>query len=518
MTSYYRHIAIITLGSLSILGYGVQAQSAPQAPTESFSLNAAGATFPFPLIDLWRVEYAKEYPNVSLNYQSIGSGGGIKQHIEHTVNFAASDTPMRISEAELAADTLHIPESIGAIVVAYNIPEIQQSGLQLDGDTIVKIYLGEITMWNDEQIRSQNPDKTLPDAEIISAHRSDGSGTTFVFTDYLSTVSDQFEQDVGVGKSVPWPGGIAAAGNEGVAKIILSTQYSIGYVELAYAYQTGMTFAHVQNGDKTAYIEPTIDTVRAASSNISASLPAAHDVWQGVRMVSAPGPNSYPISSLTYILVYGELDGVTDSYAEAGTIVHLIHWMLTKGQQYSESLLYVPIPDEISQIGIEGLKSITYNGAPVWGSGLDSDPIISDDPVTVRPDDAGGCLVATSVYGTELSEQVQTLREIRESALLTTVSGTAFMGAFNELYYSFSPSVADILTQSPELRSVTRALITPMLSTLSIMSYADGGSESSVLGLGSLVIALNVSLYVGIPVTVASLVWRKLGRRGVLNC
>ena len=173
----------------------------PELPSIDFTINGAGATFPFPLIDLWRVEYNKEFPNINLNYQSIGSGGGIKQHIEKTVNFAASDAPMKKSERDLASGTIHIPEAIGGVVLAYNIPEYSDKGLKLTGDIIADIYLGKITKWNDPRIVDLNSGANLPDEEIIAAHRSDGSGTTFVFTDYLTTISSEFDELVGKGKA-----------------------------------------------------------------------------------------------------------------------------------------------------------------------------------------------------------------------------------------------------------------------------------------------------------------------------
>ncbi|MFZ8908256.1 MAG: phosphate ABC transporter substrate-binding protein PstS, partial [Nitrosopumilaceae archaeon] len=174
------------------------AESMPELPDENsqFNLNGAGATFPFPLIDLWRVEYNKEYPNVNLNYQSIGSGGGVKQHIERTVNFAASDKPMSEAERELAPGTLHIPESIGGVTIVYNIPEVPDKGLKLTGDEIADIFLGKITRWNDSRIVAHNPEVNLPDKEIVVAHRSDGSGTTFVFTEYLVAVSPEWDEKV----------------------------------------------------------------------------------------------------------------------------------------------------------------------------------------------------------------------------------------------------------------------------------------------------------------------------------
>lgn len=511
MIPHYRPIAIIALAAISLSGTSALGQIAPPDPTVEFSLDAAGATFPFPLIDLWRVEYGKEYPNVSLNYQSIGSGGGIKQHIENTVDFAATDTPMRASEAELAPGTLHIPESLGAVVVSYNIPTVPKSGMQLDGQTLASIFLGEITMWDDEQISAQNPGLTLPSKEIITVHRSDGSGTTFIFTDYLSTVYEQFDLDVGTGKSVPWPGGIAAAGNEGVAGIIRSTPHSIGYVELAYAHQTGMTFAHMQNGDMTAYVEPTIDSISAASSEIASALPAAQDLWRGVSMVNAPGPDSYPISSLTYLLVYDDLGEAASSLAEAGAIVHVLHWMLTDGQAHSESLLYVPIPPEISQIGIDGISSITYNGAALWGAG----PLVD---ASGTKGGKGGCLIATAAYGSEIAPQVQALREVRDSVLMSTATGASFMGAFNDIYYTFSPQIADFQIQNPETRDIVRALVSPMIASLSIMSYAEAGSESDVLTLGAIAIALNIGMYIAAPVAAVSLVRRQLAGRGDNSC
>ena len=329
-------------------------------PSEDFQINGAGATFPFPLIDLWRVEYNKEFPNVNLNYQSIGSGGGVKQHIENTVNFAASDAPLKQSEMDKAPGTLQIPEAIGGVVVAYNIPEVPDKGLKLTGEDIADIYLGKITKWNDQRIAQNNPGLNLPDEEIVVAKRSDGSGTTFVFTDYLVSVSSEFDEQIGKGKNVPWPLGIGAAGNEGVAGIVRSTPYSMGYVELAYAFQTGMAFAFVQNGDGTAFIEPTLDTISAASGGVADNLPSSDGDWSQVTLVNAPGENSYPIASFTYLLVYEDLSQATKSIEEAKTVVHMIHWMITDGQSHSESLLYVPLSDSVVELGKQGLAKVKY--------------------------------------------------------------------------------------------------------------------------------------------------------------
>ena len=338
----------------------------PPQPNLQYDLISAGATFPYPLIDLWRVEYNKIHDNVNLNYQSIGSGGGIKQHIEGTVNFAASDKPMSEAEMGLAAGTLHIPESMGGVVMVYNIPEIPDSGLNLSADVLAGIFLGEVTRWNDDALVSINPGLDLPDREIVTAHRSDGSGTTFIFTDYLSTVSPVWERDIGAGKSVPWPSGLAAAGNEGVAGIVKSTEYSVGYVELAYAFQTGMSYASIENAEGSAFIEPTLDSISAASSGVADTLPAAQDSWVGVSLVNAPGPDSYPISSFTYLLVYDDLKAVTTHKEQAKAVIHLIHWMITEGQEYSPSLLYVPLADKVAELGKQGLARVTYDGESLW--------------------------------------------------------------------------------------------------------------------------------------------------------
>ena len=360
-------LLIVTLVAI-LPPLNVNASSMPDAPVENleFNLTGAGATFPFPLIDLWRVEYKKVYDNVNLNYQSIGSGGGIKQHIEKTVNFAASDAPMKESERKLATGTLHIPESIGGVVIVYNIPEVPNKGLKLTADAISKIFLGEITKWNDPAITAENPGLNLPDKDIVTAHRSDGSGTTFIFTDYLTTVSPTWDEKIGAGKSVPWPTGLAAAGNEGVAGIVKSTEYAIGYIELAYAFQTGMSYAYVENGDKTAFIEPTLDSISAASDGVADTLPAAEDSWVGVSLVNAAGKESYPIASFTYLLVYEDLKQVTKNKDQAKAVIHMIHWMITDGQEFSSSLLYVPLADKVVELGKQGLSKITYDGEKLW--------------------------------------------------------------------------------------------------------------------------------------------------------
>ena len=345
------------------------AESAPDAPDSRYvyNINGAGATFPFPLIDLWRVEYNNDFDNVNLNYQSIGSGGGVKQHIEKTVNFAASDAPLTIKERALAPNTLHIPETIGGVTVAYNIPEIPKSGLKLTGKLVSGIFMGNITKWNDPLIKEINPGLNLPNQDIVVAHRSDGSGTTFVFTDYLTTVDpDGWGKKVGKGKSVPWPTGLAAAGNEGVAGIIRSTTYSVGYVELAYAFQTGMAFAHVQNGDKSKFVEPSIKSITAATAGLATKLPAGDADWSAVSAVNAPGPDSYPISSFSYLLVYKDLKETSKNKEEAKAMLHMIYWMITDGQTFAPTLLYSPLPDNVVELAKKSLSQVTYDGEVLW--------------------------------------------------------------------------------------------------------------------------------------------------------
>ena len=478
------------------------AESMPEAPNPDvdYNLVGAGATFPFPLIDLWRVEYNKIHDNVNLNYQSIGSGGGIKQHIEKTVNFAASDKPMSAAELEIAKGTLHIPESIGGVVVVYNVPEVPNKGLKMTADVVSKIFLGEITRWNDPAIAAENPELNLPDKEIVTAHRSDGSGTTFIFTDYLSVVSPTWDEQIGKGKSVPWPSGLAAAGNEGVAGIVKSTEYAIGYIELAYAFQTGMSFAFVENADKTAFIEPTLDSISAASSGVADTLPAAEDSWVGVSLVNAPGPDSYPLASFTYLLVYDDLKPVTANKEQAKAVIHLINWMITDGQEFSSSLLYVPLADKVTKLGQAGLKQVTYDGEVLWGAKASADSESAPAMVqetTQSTEEGGGCLIATATYGSEMAPQVQLLREIRDNQLMNTASGMSFMTGFNQLYYSFSPTIADMERESPAFKEMVKMGLTPLLSSLSIMEHAE--SDSEVLGYGIGVILMNLGMYFAAP-------------------
>ena len=333
--------------------------------SQSYTITGAGSTFVFPLMDTWRVEYNKIHQNIQLNYQSIGSGAGIKLLEQKSVDFAASDAPLSTSDAQKAPGVLTIPDSIGGITIAYNLPGIDK-GLKLTGPVIAQIFMGNITSWNDPAIVSLNPGINLPSQKIVVAHRSDGSGTTYAFTDYLSKISPDWKTKVGQGKSVPWPVGTGGQGNAGVASIVKSTQYAIGYIELAYAFQNKMTYAFVQNADGNSFVEPTLDTVAADAAAASTNLPTADGDWSQVSIVNQPGSNSYPISTLTYVMVYQNLSTVNGETQDKSTeVINFLNWIIHDGQQYATGLLYVPLPDSIKKIDEDGLAKVTFSGSAV---------------------------------------------------------------------------------------------------------------------------------------------------------
>jgi phosphate ABC transporter phosphate-binding protein len=316
-------------------------------------------------MDTWRVEYNKIHQNIQLNYQSIGSGAGIKLLEQKNVDFAASDAPLSASDMQQAPGVLTIPDSIGGITISYNIPGIDK-GLKLTGPVIAQIFMGDITSWNDPAISALNPGVNLPDQKIVVAHRSDGSGTTYALTDYLSKVSPDWKTKIGQGKTVPWPIGTGGQGNAGVASIVKSTQYSIGYVELAYAFQNKMTYAFVQNADGNSFVEPTLDTVAADAAAASTNLPAADGDWSQVSIVNQPGSNSYPISTLTYVMIYKDLSIVSGETSDKSTeVINFLHWIINDGQQYATGLLYVPLPDSIKKIDEDGIAQVTFSGGAV---------------------------------------------------------------------------------------------------------------------------------------------------------
>jgi phosphate transport system substrate-binding protein len=332
---------------------------------EATTINGAGATFPYPLIDTWRNEYQKIRPGVNINYQSIGSGGGVKQFTEKTVDFGASDAPLSSAEREKAPNAVHIPETIGSIVVSYNLPSVPGNGLRLSGATIADIFLGDVRKWNDPAIASLNPTVDLPNTDILVVHRSDGSGTTFVWTEYLSKVSSEWQQEIGVGKSVEWPTGIGAPGNEGVANAIKGSPYTIGYIELSYALSTKMPYASIQNKEGN-FVEPSFNSISAAIASSTSTLPRGDESWSSVSTTDASGINSYPIASFSYLLLYKELsDNPSISMQKAQEMVSFVSWAISDGQQFSTRLGYVPLPDEVVKLNQETLQTLTFHGQPV---------------------------------------------------------------------------------------------------------------------------------------------------------
>jgi len=331
----------------------------PSKVIETVTLNGAGATFPYPLISKWSSEYNKIKPNVQINYQSVGSGAGIKQITARTVDFGASDAPLSEQEYANVSGILQIPESIGAVVIAYNLPGIQK-GVKMSSDVISDIFLGKIKKWNDPKIVSLNPGIKFPEKDIIVAHRSDGSGTTFVFTDYLSAVSSDWKSKVGKGKSVNWPVGLGGKGNEGVAGLLNQNPYTIGYIELAYAKLQNIPYAYIKNKAEN-FIEPTLETTASAAAWAVPTLPAGDASWSSVSIVDAKGNNSYPIGSFTYLLVYKDQTDET----KAKMLAEFLWWAVNDGQKYSPELLYVPLPDEVISLNEKTIKLMNYKGHPI---------------------------------------------------------------------------------------------------------------------------------------------------------
>jgi phosphate transport system substrate-binding protein len=316
-------------------------------------INGAGATFPYPLYSKWFYEYAKIDKTVNFNYQSIGSGGGIRQIFAQTVDFGASDAFLTEEQLKQApAKILHIPTTAGAVVLIYNIPELKgKEPLRLTPEIISKIYLGKIKKWNDKLIQTENPNVTLPDKNIVVARRSDGSGTTFIFTDYLCEISAEWKNRVGKGTSVNWPVGLGGKGNEGVAGIVKNTPYSIGYVEISYAIQNNLDYAIVKNKDGY-YVKPTIESITAAIEDKAKNMPDDYRV----SIVNAGGKNSYPISGFTWILVYQK----QKDPVRGEKLVKFLKWALTDGQKYCAELHYAPLPKNLVDKVLKTIETIEY--------------------------------------------------------------------------------------------------------------------------------------------------------------
>ncbi|HUO26420.1 MAG TPA: phosphate ABC transporter substrate-binding protein PstS [Candidatus Aquilonibacter sp.] len=316
------------------------------------TLNGAGATFPYPIYSKWFSQYHKLHSDVQINYQSIGSGGGIRQLTEGTVDFGASDMPMtdqQLEEAQtkLKTKVLNIPTVLGAVVPAYNIPGVTGE-VHFTPSALAGIYLGKITKWNDKAITSVNPGVNFPDRDIIVVHRSDGSGTTFIWTDYLSKVSPEWKSQVGSGTSVKWPIGLGGKGNEGVAGSVRQLQGAIGYVELIYAVQNNITYGSVRNAAGT-FLKASLDGVTAAAASVP-KMPADFRV----SITNAPGKDAYPISSFTYLLIPVQ----SKDPAKGKVLADFLNWMVTEGQTMTTQLTYASLPQNVAAKVKEAIKKV----------------------------------------------------------------------------------------------------------------------------------------------------------------
>jgi phosphate transport system substrate-binding protein len=314
-------------------------------------INGAGATFPYPLYSKWFSEYAKIDKEVKFNYQSIGSGGGIKQITAQTVDFGATDKFLSDEELKAAPGKLiHIPTVMGAVVVTYNIPGAPK-GLKLRPEDITNIFLGKITKWNDSRIADDNPGVKLPDKPIIVVHRSDGSGTTSIFTDYLTSVSQEWSGKVGKGASVKWPVGLGGKGNEGVAGQIKTTENSLGYVELAYAVENKLPYATLMNKEGV-FVEPAIKSITAAAAGALKHMPADYRI----SLVNQPGKETYPIVGFTWLLVYEQ----QKDKVKGKKLAEFLTWSLHNGQKMAAPLLYAPLPESVGKMVEKTIKEIKY--------------------------------------------------------------------------------------------------------------------------------------------------------------
>jgi phosphate transport system substrate-binding protein len=340
----------------------------PRTTSASVSLTGAGATFPNVLYSTWVTEYNDMNRGIRVNYQSIGSGGGIRAVIDKTVDFGGTDGPMTDEQKGDAGSTVwHIPMAMGAVVPAKN-PSGLPDDLRFSQTTIADIFLGKITKWNDPAIVADNPGAALPDRDIAVCHRSDGSGTTFIWVDFLAAISDEWRENIGVATSVNWPRGnfVGANGNEGVANCVRQITGAIGYVELAYATQNNLSVARLENAEGN-FVEPSLQAVSQSAAGLIAAGTFPTDME--ARVVNAPGADSWPAAGFTWLLVYQELDvldGVT--LEQAQELIRFMLWALDEdgGQKWAEPLDYAPIHPDVIALAHEAIKQLTFNGQPVW--------------------------------------------------------------------------------------------------------------------------------------------------------
>jgi phosphate transport system substrate-binding protein len=316
---------------------------------QTITINGAGATFPAPIYQKWFAEYNKANGNIRINYQPLGSGAGIRQVTERTVFFGATDGPMTNEQLQAApGKVLHLPTVLGAVVPIYNLPGVSQE-LKFSGPVLANIFLGRITKWNDPALTALNQGVTLPDTDIVVAHRSDGSGTTYIWLDFLAKVSPDFKKTVGVGTSAKWPVGVAAAKNDGVAAIVKQTPGALGYVELIYALQTRTAYGQVQNMNGK-FVKASIDSVTAAAAAAAKQVPADYRV----SITNAPGDAVYPVSSFTWMLLYQD----PKDKAQAKAMVEFMKWALADGQKYAGEMGYAPLPKNVVDMEMKTLATV----------------------------------------------------------------------------------------------------------------------------------------------------------------
>lgn len=342
-------LTLVLTGMAVALIYGPERQLAAPPPSSALLINGAGATFPYPIYSKWFDEYHKLHPDIQINYQSIGSGGGIRQVLAGTVDFGATDGPMTDEQlGQAKTKILHFPTVLGAVVPTYNIPGVSEE-LKFTPEALAGIFLGKITKWNDGELARANPGVNLPGDDIVVVHRSDGSGTTYVWVDYLSKVSEGWKTKVGKGTSVNWPVGLGGKGNEGVAGLVKQTPSSIGYVELIYAIQNKMPYGQVRNSSG--------DFVKADLASVTAAAAASAKVMPDdfrVSITNAPGKTAYPIASYTWLLVPSTID----DGAKRKVLVDFLHWMLTDGQNNAEPLAYARLPREVVAKEVKAISEI----------------------------------------------------------------------------------------------------------------------------------------------------------------
>lgn len=343
-----RTLKVLVLATLILLvaNTGVFAQ-----PVQ---LTGAGASFPYPIYSKWFDEYY-QLTGVQINYQSIGSGGGVRQTLARTVDFGATDAPMTDEElAQADRPIVHIPTVIGAVSIVYNVPGVPESGLKLTGDIVADIFLGEITHWNDPRIQEINPDLNLPKIAIAVARRADASGTTFTFSDYLSSVSQKWAQRIGKGRSLNWPTGLGARGNEGVAGLVRQLPGAIGYVEQAYAEQNNLAQVALQNKDGY-FVLPSLEGASLTAAGVD--MPADYRV----SIVNGSGKDAYPIATFTWLLVYEE----AFDYEQGKALAEFLNWAIHDGQKFAAELDYAPLPESVVKQLETTLAGLTYNGEPL---------------------------------------------------------------------------------------------------------------------------------------------------------